>query len=492
MLSVDQIKTLIDNDRVSSAKKQARVGRRYYEADHDIKDRRIFFVDGEGNLKEDLTKANTRISHAFFTEIVDQTVQYMLSGDGAFIRSDNPELQTELDTYFNENEDFVAELYEALTNCISLGVGHMHAYMNEETERTAFKSADSLGVIEVRANETDEHCAYVIFVELDHITADGKKIKRIQAWSDKEVAFFVQEDDGKIEEDKGEKLNPRPHILWHEDGTEELEFDDYGCIPFFALENNSKRRSDLKPIKDLIDDYDLMNAGLSNNIEDTSEALYVVRGFQGDNLDELMQNIKAKKHIGVDDDGGVDIQTVTVPVEARKAKMEIDEKNIYRFGFGLNTAGLKDTAATTNIAIKTAYSLLDLKTNKLIIKTKRFLRKLVKVVLNEINEDKGTDYQPSDVYFHFEPEVMTNAMENAQIELTEAQRKQTEINTLLNIAAQLDNETIMQLICEQLEVDFEEIKDKLPALDEPDPYNAQSALDVPTVATIEDGGGVIE
>lgn len=485
MLSVEQIKTLIDNDRVSAAKKLARTGRRYYEADHDIKDRRIFFIDGEGALKEDLTKANTRISHAFFTEIVDQTVQYMLSGDGTFIRSDNPELQAELDTYFNENEDFVAELYEALTNCISLGVGHMHAYMSKDTDKTAFKSADSLGVVEVRENETDDHCAYVIYWEVDRVTTDGKKIKRIQVWDNKQVTFFCQEDDGKIELDETEEINPRPHILWHEDGAEGMEFDDYGCIPFFALENNSKRISGLKPIKELIDDYDLMNAGLSNNIEDTSEALYVVRGFQGDNLDELMQNIKAKKHIGVDEDGGVDVQTVTVPVEARKAKMEIDEKNIYRFGMGLNTAGLKDTAATTNIAIKTAYSLLDLKTNKLIIKTKRFLRKLVKVVIKEINEEKGTDYQQSDVYFHFEPEVMTNAQENAQIELIEAQRKQTEINTLLNIAAQMDSETIMQLICEQLEIDYEEIKDKLPALDDPDPYAALGTLGVATEPPIE-------
>ena len=99
------------------------------------------------------------------------------------------------------------------------------------------------------------------------------------------------------------------------------------------------------------------------------------------------------------------------------------------------------------------------------------------------NAEKGTDYQQRDVYFQFEPEVMTNAQENAQIELIEAQRKQTEVNTLLNIAAQMDSETIVQLICEQLDIDFEEIKDKLPALDEPDPYAAQTALD---------GGDVIE
>ena len=61
----------------------------------------------------------------------------------------------------------------------------------------------------------------------------------------------------------------------------------------------------------------------------------------------------------------MDVKTVDVPYQARQAKLDLDEKNIYRFGMGLNTAGLKDTSATTNIAIKAAYSLLDLKAKKI-------------------------------------------------------------------------------------------------------------------------------
>lgn len=66
----------------------------------------------------------------------------------------------------------------------------------------------------------------------------------------------------------------------------------------------------------------------------------------------VMMNIKAKKHIGLDDDGSVDIKTVDIPVEARKTKMEVDEKNIFRFGMGVNTEALKDTSATTSICLQ--------------------------------------------------------------------------------------------------------------------------------------------
>ena len=492
MLTIQEIQTFIDNDAASTKKKLAKVGLRYYEADHDIKNYRIFFIDADGKVQEDKYKSNIKISHPFFTELVDQEVQYMLSGKDGFVLSDNPELQRELDDYFNENEDFTAELTEVLTGAISKGFEHMYAYKNSEG-KTAFQCADSIGVIEVKAKETDDGCDYVIYWYVDRIGKDNKVIKRIQVWDNKQTHFFCQEDDGQIIKDESQKINPRPHTIYKKDGDDSTYYEGYGFIPFFRLDNCKKQFSGLKHIKHLIDDYDLMSCGLSNNIQDTNEALYVVKGFQGDNLDELMVNMKAKKHVGVDDDGGVEIHTIDIPYQARQTKLDLDEKNIYRFGMGFNSAQLGD-GNITNIVIKSRYALLDLKCNKLEIRLKQFMRKLLKVVLAEINELQGTDYQQKDVYFSFEREVMTNAADNAQIELTDAQRKQVEITTLLNVAVHLDNETLMQNICDVLDIDYEEIKGKLPQPEASDPFGAQTALDavVPEDEPAPDGGGVIE
>lgn len=474
MLTVSEIKTFIDKDASSTKKRRAMEGRRYYEADHDIKGYRIFFIDADGKLREDTTKSNIKISHPFFRLLVDQQVQYMLSGKDGFVKSDIPELQTELDAYFNENESFVAELSDLLSGAVSKGFEYMYAY-KDESNRTAFQTADSIGVVEVREKETDDGCAYVIFWYVDRIGKDNKKIKRIQVWDDKQTWFYCQIDDGVIEQDKSVEINPRPHIIYKREGDESTYYDDYGMIPFFRLDNGKKQFSGLKSIKALIDDYDLMNAGLSNNIQDTNEALYVVRGFQGDNLDELMVNIKAKKHIGVDEDGGIDIKTVDIPVEARKIKMEVDEKNIFRFGQGVNTEALKDTSATTSIAIKSAYANLDLKCDGLQPFLLQFMRKLLKLVLKEINDTNGTDYENKDVYFDFDREIITNAQENAQIDLTKAQEQQTKVTTILNTSVQLGQELTMQLICEALTLDYDDIKDKLPTPEE-DPTAAAKMI----------------
>ena len=492
MLKPEQIKALIDNDRASKRKQLAREGDRYFNGQHDIKKYRIFFINADGTLQEDKTRSNIRIAHPFWKIIAEQEAQYILSGKEPLFNSDKPELQTWLDEYFNDNDDFNSELYYAVLGAIVKGHDFFYAYKNSEG-KTCFQCADSLDVVEVREKETDNSCQYVIYPYQDRISKNDKPITRIEVWDEKQVTFYVDDGDGNITLDNDQKPNPRPHILYKKDGDEATYFEDFGQIPFIRLDNNKKQQSGLLLIKDMIDDYDLMNSGLSNNIQDTNESLYVVKGFEGDNLDELMVNIKAKKHIGVGEDGDVEIKTVDIPVEARKTKMAEDKENIFYFGMAVDTTGLKDTAATVSVAVKSAYADLDLKCEGFNKGFKRFLRKLLELVLKEINEANGTAYEQKDVWFNLERETITNEQEKAQIRLTEAQEQQTRITTILNTAAQFGNELTMQMLCDAYDLDYEDIKNKIPDPEEEsaDPFKVQSALDA-VVVEEPDGGGVIE
>lgn len=478
MLTESEILRFIQEDMSSEKKSRAKVGQAYYEGDHDIKNYKLYYYNADGELVEDQTRSNIKISHPFFTELVDQEVQYMLSGKDGFIKSDLPELQIELDSYFNENEDFVSELYEVLTGAISKGFEYMYAYKNAE-DKLEFQCADSMGVIEVESKFSSDHKPYYIYWYIERINKDKERVKRIQVWDDQQTYYYTQIEDGKLilDESTPEKPNPRPHVLYHKDNDDTTYYEGLGFIPFFRLDNCKKQFSALKPIKALIDDYDLMSCGLSNNLQDASEYLVVVKGFQGDNLEELMKNVKTKKHIGVNGEGGGDVEfkTVDIPYEARKAKLDLDETNIYRFGMGFNSAQIGD-GNITNIVIKSRYALLDLKCNKLEIRLKQFLRKILKVVLQEINDENGTDFQQKDVYFDFEREVMTNAQDNAEIGKTDAETQQIKINTLLGLEATLGNELVVQNICEVLDIDYEEIKAKLPEPVEEGLANEQAAL----------------
>lgn len=464
MLTEAEIKRFIDNDSSSEKKKFAEVGQRYYEANHDILKSRLFYYNADGNLVEDTTRSNIKISHPFFTELSDQLSAYMLSFKENPIRAKEAVegLQDYLDEYFDD--DFYTEISELITGAYNKGFEYIYAYKNAEG-RLAFQCADSLGVIEVRAKDTDDECEYFIYWYIDRIDKGKKEIRRIQVWSNQETWYYVQLGNGRVKIDDSVPINPRPHVVFTEKKKNVKKGYSFGFIPFWRLDNNKKQISGLKPIKALIDDYDLMECGISNNLADFDTPLHVVTGFQGDNLDELQTNLKTKKILGVDEGGGVEVKTVDIPYQARKAKADEDEKNIYRFGMGFNSSQVGD-GNITNVVIRSRYALLDLKANKLERRLKKLLKQLVKVVLDEINKMNKTDYKVSDVYFDFVREITTNESENYSNEKTKAETQQVQINTILNVAAVLDDETIVKAICEVLDIDYEEIKGKLPNPDD--------------------------
>lgn len=473
MLTEAEIKRLIDDDAVSDRKRQAAVGQRYYEAEHDILNYRMFYYNADGILVEDKARSNSRICHPFFTEHVDQLTAFILSFEENPIQAKVTAegLQDHLDVYFDD--EFWAEMAEVITGTTAKGFDYMYGFKNHE-DRMAFQHADSLGVVEVRAKDTDDGCEYVIYWYVERVGKDKKLIKRIQIHDKDQTWFYMQVDDGKIVLDDNVLINPLPNIVWTDPKTGAKYGDSLGFIPFWRLDYNMKQFSALKPIKGLIDDYDLMECGLSNNVQDFDTPIHLVKGYDGDDLNELQQNIKTKKIMGVPGtDAGLDILTVDIPYQARKTKADEDEKNIYRFGMAFNSSQSGD-GNITNVVIRSRYTLLELKADKLVKRVKQFLKGIIRVVLDEINAKNGTDYQYSDVEVKFEYIVPTNEQENVQNAKTEAETQQIRINTILNIAANVGDEQTLKAICDEMDWDFEELKDQL---EQNDPDDALATLE---------------
>lgn len=473
MLKPEEIKELIDTDRASSRKQRAMVGQRYYEGQHDILQYRMFYYNADGKLVEDTTRSNMRIPHPFFTELVDQLAAYMLSFEENPIRAKDAAegLQDWLDTYFDD--DFWSEIGDLITGANAKGFDYLYGYKNED-DRLAFQCADGLGVVEVREKDASDGQAYLIYWYVEHI---GKNdVKHVQVHSQTEIWYYIMNSkSGKVELDEDQPLNPRPNVVYT-DAKGQKYGKGLGFIPFWRLDNCKRQASGLEPIKGIIDDYDLMKCGLSNNLQDFDHPIYAVRGFDGHDLDELSTNLRTKKTIGTSDSGGLDIMTVSIPVEARKANLEEDEKNIYRFGMGFNSSQAGD-GNITNVVIRSRYTLLDLKANKLEKQLRKLLKKIIRPVLDEINAREGTDYQMADVYFDFERNVPTNVAENVQNDYARAQTKQLEVNTLLNAAAQIGDEAVLKALCDLFELDVDEIKAQLEEAAQETPEAAQNALD---------------
>ena len=222
-------------------------------------------------------------------EITDQKVQYLLS-KGVQIVSENAKLQERLDEFIDE--DFQLFMDKIVTGATIKGAEYAYARTGYD-DRIEFDISE-LGQTETLLNDQLEEVAVIRFYRQDALV-EGKKttIKYAEIYTAEEVTYFVmREDDEYYKLNENVENNPRPYVLAVDDDGQIIS-RSYGRIPFYRLVNNSQEKSDLYPIKDLIDDYDLMSSFLSSNLQDYDRPIVVVKGYQGDNLMELKQILKA-------------------------------------------------------------------------------------------------------------------------------------------------------------------------------------------------------
>lgn len=446
------LQSAISQDQTSDIKSKAREGVRYYNYKNDILKNRIFYIDDDGELKEDKFASNIRIPHGFFPEQVDQKVQYLLSNPIEATVEDE-QFQEYLDEYYDN--DMQVTLQDLVEGASQKGFEYLFARTNTD-DRLCFQVADGLHVFPVYAESMNlkKICRY--FDKKIQVDGQEKTFVIAELWDEKQVYFFKAEKGKAFTLDLSREMNPRPHIIAENDKGDKA-YRDYGIIPFYRFSNTQKEHTDLEPIKALIDDYDLMNAFLSNNLQDFAEAIYVVSGFQGDDLSKLRQNVKSKKVVGTSRDGGLDVKTVTIPTEGRKTKMEIDKENIYKFGMAFDSSQIGD-GNITNIVIKSRYTLLNMKANKAEARLRKMLQWANKLIVDDINRRYNTAYNPAGIKITIKREIMANENDLVNNAKVEAETKQVLIQTILAAAPRLDDESTLKLICEQFDISYEDVQ----------------------------------
>lgn len=441
----------IANDRNSMTKEKAKTGVRYYNYDHDILKNRIFYIDDNDVLREDKYASNFKIPHAFFTEQVDQKVQYLLSNPVEATVEDEL-FQGYLDEYYDE--DFQLFLHEVLEGASKKGFEYGYARTNSE-DKLCFQVSDSLQTLTVEDDDGNQRI--IRYYDKDkNVEGKDTTVTIAEIWDNQQVTFFISDKGKQFKFDDSREINPRPHVV-AKDGQGNYLQRNLGRIPFYRLSNNKQERTDLEPIKALIDDYDLMAAYLSNNLQDFTDAIYVVKGFRGDDLSKLRQNIKTKKTVGVGEDGGVDIKTVDIPVEARKTKLEIDKEAIYKFGMAFDSSQGGD-GNITNVVIKSRFALLDMKVNKAEVRLRAMLKWINELIVDDINRRYGKAYDAKDIKNTITRETMVNENDIYNNKKIQAETKAVAIQTILAAGSRLDDESVLRLICEQYDLDWEEVQ----------------------------------
>ena len=118
--------------------------------------------------------------------------------------------------------------------------------------------------------------------------------------------------------------------------------------------------------------------------------------------------------------------------------------------------------------------MLDLKCDKTEKRLRVLLKKLLKLIVEDINTRFGKSYTTHDLEVTITRDTMVNERDVSEIAQIEAQVQQTKVNTIIAAATYLDSDSVLRLMCEALDLRYEEVSK---AVDDDEPVTLEGGSD---------------
>ena len=254
-----------------------------------------------------------------------------------------------------------------------------------------------------------------------------KKIKYAEVFNKTKKITWVQEK-GKWEKVNQEFVYADKIVYTDEHDNvikENVLSKDINVFPIIEWKFNDLAIPTLANIKDFIDLQDTNLSDLANNVEDIQDAIWILENYNGQNLQEFMEDLKVRKAIKVGNGGSVNSKTIEIPIEARNKLYELCEKNIYKFGFGINFSERDNLGNVSGVGLKWSYAPLEQKSNSIENNGQDALNNFFNILFNLLNINNNSN----DVEFSFDRTMIINEQEKT--------------STVMSATSQLSRKTIL-------------------------------------------------
>lgn len=349
--------------KASDEYKQMLKAQDYYKGKHDILDKERYWIDRKGVKRVDDKLSNSKLIHPYFTKLVNQKVNYLLSKEFSLQVDEDNETAIKFrdlcGKYFNKS--FLRKLKNIGLHSIVNGIAWVQVYYNEQG-KLSFKRIPSTEVIPFwHDSEHTQLDALIRFYAITEYKKNNEKIEitKVEYYT-LEGVWYYEIRDGKLILDNF-KVTPETPAKGHfqmKEGEEVVEMN-WDRIPFVAFKYNEQEISLLQYVKSLVDDYDKRTSDTSDLIADVPNSIRVIRGYGGGDKGEFTQNLATYRNVFVDDpNGGVDQLTAEADTTCTEAHLTRLKEDIYEVGNGVNIQ--KDILnATSGVALKIRYADLD-------------------------------------------------------------------------------------------------------------------------------------
>ncbi|WP_215064138.1 MULTISPECIES: phage portal protein [unclassified Oceanobacillus] len=411
------IKEYIDNHDTSKMDE----GVRYYFNESDIVDRQIYKYENDTKVA-DPDATNNKLPTGWHKTLVDQKISY-LAGKPITIKSkdnEDPALEAINDILDDDFNDTLPELVKHASN---KGIEWLHVYVNEYG-KLDYIIVPAQEFIPVYDNTKRKNLiAGIRYYELDDDTV------KIELWDDQQVTFYEESEDG-IVIDSSYEVNPQSHFYYNDQGYG-WSTDEKSAIPFIGFRNNEEAVSDLTFYKRLIDVFEKIFSDAANNIEDIQKVIYILKGYDGTNLEEFVTQLKRYRAVKTNsrDGAGVDIKQGDVPITATDSVLDRLTEQIYQAGQGVNISTDKFGGNPSGVSLQFLYSFLDMKADVMERKFSKALKQLMWFVCEYLSITQRTEIDYKNYSFTFNKSMITNVTE--------------QVNNVINSMGYLSDETAL-------------------------------------------------
>lgn len=385
----------------------AQQGFDYYGNQDDIKRTGAAAIDEiNGYLKKKganpLRSADNRVSLNRHKIVVDQKTGYLFSVPPSFDLSGgdstgkvDPFLQKVKDTIGTQWTKVIKQLGIDASNTGKAWLGYWvnvdgefdYWYINPLTIRPIYDRST-----------VKKRLKYLVRV-YDYLTDMGDAVTRYEVWDDQEVAYLVRP--------AVTVQQPKPQIEFEAlpQGGYNVQPHQYGRIPFIEFQNNAHAVGDLPMYKDIIDALDKLVSGFCNDVDDLQEIIWVIKNYGGERSEtdvdaegneiqkpvDLLQMLKAKKWVAVDENGGVDTVRGDIPYEARSALRDILNEEFWPAAMAVNPNPEK-VGNQSGEFMEHLFNLLELKAGLMETEFRDSIDEFLRAVLHFLGADESAQF----------------------------------------------------------------------------------------------------
>lgn len=417
------IKIQIAEFENSQEYKEMICGLQYAQNENEIKDKKRYYTDSKGIRRVTKKLANNQLRHPIPRKMKLQKQGYLLKKKMT--------IKQVLDEDENENKEYMKEIKAIFNNrmhkmlkrtlggTIDTGIIWWQPYVDEEGK---FKTKLRYSIEMIPQWEDREHenlSAMIIKYPIVVYEPNGKKtIYKVEYWNLEGIRYFVQEGSNLVED--VEMIDENKIIGIDEDGNTlccHFILDNNKCmwerLPFIYWKYNDDEKPLIHFLKSLVDCYDKLTSSIADTIEDTPNAVKVIKNYNG-KAENVSENLNTFGLILVQTDGDFRYENPQINIEAFKVYIEQLRKDIYEAGFGVDTESDKFGNQPSGVAIQELYEDLDLDCSNIETEFQASLEYYKYFIDTYLNLTTGKDYTDIELEFTFNKSMITDEGEKIQ------------------------------------------------------------------------------